>query len=264
MHQIPAEVREEILSRIKAAEAEHQVKVLYAVESGSRAWGFASPNSDYDVRFIYVHPKDWYLAVNLEDKRNVIEYPIVDEIDINGWDIRKALKLYWKSNPAFIEWLQSPIVYLEQGDFAQQARSLMPQTVSSNKGIHHYLHMAKNNFREYLKKDTVPLKKYFYVLRPLLAIAWLEKYNTPAPIEFDVLRKLVADNKALDSAITELLERTKVSLEKEYAPAVPVINQFIQTELERLKTANLTDKATDREVSFDQLNTLFKHVIDHE
>ncbi|WP_345842527.1 nucleotidyltransferase domain-containing protein [Shewanella algae] len=88
-------VREEILSWIKRAEKEHGVRVLYAIESGSRAWGFESPNSDYDVRFIYVHPKDWYLAVDLEDKRDVIEYPIVDEIDINGWDLRKALKLFF-------------------------------------------------------------------------------------------------------------------------------------------------------------------------
>lgn len=114
---IAPEVHSEIMRRIKAAEQEHNVKVLYAVESGSRAWGFASPNSDYDVRFIYAHPKDYYLTIDIEDKRDVIEYPIVDEIDINGWDIRKALKLFWKSNPAFIEWLQSPIVYLDDGFF---------------------------------------------------------------------------------------------------------------------------------------------------
>jgi len=95
-------IKQEIMRRISAAEEEHNVKVLYAIESGSRAWDFESPNSDYDVRFIYVHPKDWYVAVDLEDKRDVIEYEIVDEIDINGWDLRKALKLFWKSNPAFI------------------------------------------------------------------------------------------------------------------------------------------------------------------
>jgi len=110
---IDKEVHEEILKRIKAAEEEHDVKVLFAIESGSRAWGFASPNSDYDVRFIYAHKKDWYLDINVEYKRDVIEYPIVDEIDINGWDIRKALMLFWKSNPAFVEWIQSPIVYIK-------------------------------------------------------------------------------------------------------------------------------------------------------
>jgi predicted nucleotidyltransferase len=257
---IDKDVQIEILRRIKAAEAEHGVKILHAIESGSRAWGFESPNSDYDVRFIYAHPKDWYLSVNLEDKRDVIEYPIVDEIDINGWDIRKALKLFWKSNPAFIEWLQSPIVYVDDDHFADKARELMPLIASSHKGIYHYLHMARGNFREYLKKELVPLKKYFYVLRPLLAIMWLEKYDKPAPIEFEILRKLVSDNKPLDEAISYLLVRKRASLEKEYAPAMPVINEFIESQLARLE--GYAEKAKGKEAGFELLNRLFKAVLE--
>ncbi|WP_017444126.1 DNA polymerase beta superfamily protein [Gayadomonas joobiniege] len=257
---IEVDVRAEILRRIENAEKAHDVKVLYAVESGSRAWGFASPNSDFDVRFIYVHKKDWYLSVDFEDKRDVIEYPIVDEIDINGWDLRKTLKLFWKSNPAFIEWLQSPIIYLDDGYFAQKARALMPTIASSHKAIYHYLHMARGNFREYLKKDLVPLKKYFYVLRPLLAIMWLEKYDKPAPIEFEELRKLVADNKPLDEAISDLLARKKVSLEKEYVPAVPVINEFIESELTRHESYTASYKV--RNAQFESLNLLFKAVLE--
>ncbi|XOV78642.1 MAG: DNA polymerase beta superfamily protein [Aestuariibacter sp.] len=252
---IPIDVHEEIMQRIHAAEDEHGVKVLYAIESGSRAWGFASPNSDYDVRFIYAHSKDWYLAVDLEDRRDVIEYPIVDEIDINGWDIRKALKLYWKSNPAFIEWLQSPIVYVDDGKFAKAAREMMPRIVSSQKGIYHYRHMAKGNFREYLKKEIVPLKKYFYVLRPLLAIQWIEKFNEPAPIEFEKLHSLVTSHSELNEAISELLVRKRKSLEKELAPAVPVLNDFIAKELDRLE--HYADKPDGRDLGFDELNGLF-------
>ena len=160
---IDENIKTEILRRIQAAETEYGVRVLYAIESGSRAWGFASPNSDYDVRFIYAHPKDWYVAVDLEEKRDVIEYDIVDDIDINGWDVRKALRLFSKSNPAFIEWLQSPIVYVENGSFAQQARELMPAIYSIEKGIYHYRSMAKTTYRTHLKDDRVYLKKYFYV-----------------------------------------------------------------------------------------------------
>lgn len=253
---ISKEIHAEIMRRIRAAEEEHGVKVLYAIESGSRAWGFASPNSDYDVRFIYAHPRDWYLAVDLEDRRDVIEYPIVDEIDINGWDIRKTLKLYWKSNPAFIEWLQSPIVYVDDGKFAKAAREMMPRIASSQKGIYHYRHMAKGNFREYLKKDIVPLKKYFYVLRPLLAIQWIENFNEPAPIEFEKLRSLVAGNTDLNEAISELLDRKRKSLEKELAPAVPVLNDFIASELDRLE--HYAEKPDGRDLSFDKLNRLFQ------
>jgi predicted nucleotidyltransferase len=100
---VPPPIRTEILARIRRAEDEHDVRVLLAVESGSRAWGFESPNSDFDARFIYVHRQDWYLSVGLEEQRDVIEYKIVDDIDLNGWDVRKALRLFWKSNPAFVE-----------------------------------------------------------------------------------------------------------------------------------------------------------------
>jgi uncharacterized protein len=181
---IPDNVRAEILTRMHKAEKEHGVRILLAVESGSRAWGFESPNSDFDARFIYVHPRDWYLSVGLEEHRDVIEYPIVDDIDLNGWDLRKALRLFWKSNPAFVEWIQSPIVYAQNGSFAELARSLLSSVYSCESGVHHYRSMAKTNFRGYLKADLVPLKKYFYVLRPLLAVRWLERYGTAAPIEF--------------------------------------------------------------------------------
>jgi predicted nucleotidyltransferase len=109
---IPEHVKTEVLRRLRQTEVEHSVKILFAVESGSRAWGFASPNSDYDVRFVYMHEPGWYQAVDLEERRDVIEYEIVDDIDLNGWDVRKALRLFWKSNPAFVEWIQSPITYL--------------------------------------------------------------------------------------------------------------------------------------------------------
>lgn len=255
---IKESIQKEIMQRIKDAEEEHGVKVLYAVESGSRAWGFESPNSDYDVRFIYAHSKDWYVSVDLEEKRDVIEYEIVDEIDINGWDIRKALRLFWKSNPAFVEWLQSPIIYIEQGNFARKARELMANIYSIEKGIHHYRSMAKRNHRGYLKEEMVPLKKYFYVLRPLLSIMWLEKYREPAPIEFEKLRSLIDDD-VLNNRIEELLEKKKRSLEKELIPSVKEINQFIDKELERLEQYSGHFEANDRDISM--LNALFHDVL---
>ena len=258
-HPISPAIHQEIMRRIKAAEAEHGVKILYAIESGSRAWGFESPNSDYDVRFIYTHPKDWYLAVNLEDKRDVIEYPIVDEIDINGWDIRKTLKLFSKSNPAIIEWLQSPIVYVDDNHFAEQARNLIPHCYSNSKGIYHYRSMAKSNYRGYLKRESVPLKKYFYVLRPLLAIKWIEKYQEPAPIVFDQLRTLVTKDTLLDTEISTLLASKRVSLEKEIAPAIPALNEFIEAELKRLESFD--EKTNEPTTDFGTLDMLFCSVL---
>lgn len=253
---IPDHIHTEILKRIKAAEQEHNVKVLFAIESGSRAWGFASPNSDFDVRFIYVHQRDWYLTIDVEDKRDVIEYPIVDEIDINGWDLRKALKLLWRSNPGIVEWLHSPIVYVDDGVFASAARALLPTTYSPLKGIHHYRSMAKTNYRGYLKEDIVPIKKYFYVLRPLLSIMWLEQNKTPAPIEFHKLRELLSNHTEVNDEIELLLERKKRSQEKEIAPAIPVLNQFIEEMLAHYDEIKLVEPDADRDI--EQLNKLFQ------
>ena len=256
---IPKQIEKQIQQRLIDAEKEHQVKVLYAVESGSRAWGFESPNSDYDVRFIYAHPKDWYIAVNLEEKRDVIEYPIIDEIDISGWDVRKALRLFKKSNPSFVEWLQSPIIYRDDEVFAPAAREILKSGYSIEKGIYHYRSMAKTNYRGYLRKEVVPLKKYFYVLRPLLSILWMEKEGSPAPIEFDKLRRLVQSNIELDNAITDLIARKKLALEKEIAPSVPIINQFILEQLERLE--NYQGVSLNQGVRYEALNELFHQVI---
>lgn len=256
---IEKHIHNEILERIAAAEVEHDVKVLLAIESGSRAWGFASATSDYDVRFIYVHKKDWYVDINLAAKRDVIEYPIVDEIDINGWDLRKALKLYSNSNPSFVEWINSPIVYTCEGTFALSAKALLPEIYSAEKGIHHYRSMAKTNYRGYLKADKVPYKKYLYVLRALLSIRWLERYKTPAPIQFSVLLDHVLDNDSLLKDINELLRRKRAETEKALSLPIKPINTFIETELLRLESYE--GKYGYMGNSIDLLNSLFHQVL---
>lgn len=229
-------IRAEILRRIHAAEVEHGVRVLLAVESGSRAWGFESPNSDYDVRFIYCHPTNHYLSICLEEQRDVIEYPITDEIDMNGWDIRKALRLFWKSNPVFLEWIQSPITYLQFGQFVDRVCTLAPTVFSLERSFHHYKSMATANYRETLRGDLVPIKKYFYVLRPLLAVRWLERYGTVVPIEFQKLLPLIEDKPDLKNDVNRLLFRKRQTPELGREPPVLSINGFIESELKRLES----------------------------
>jgi len=251
-------IKKEILHRLRQTEEQENVRILMAIESGSRAWGFASSNSDYDVRFIYVRPKDWYVAVDFEEKRDVIEYPIVDDIDLNGWDVRKALRLFRKSNPTFVEWLQSPITYINTGVFREKALALLPEIYSLEKGIYHYRSMAKTNYRGYLRSKKVPLKKYFYVLRPLLSIKWIETKNLPAPIEIHRLLELVEDKKLLQ-AIEDLLEKKKAHKEMALSPAVPVLNDFIERELSRLELWQPSTSITANDSV--QLNALFHAVL---
>jgi predicted nucleotidyltransferase len=252
---IPDTIRTEILHRIRTAEAEHGVRVLLAIESASRAWGFESPDSDYDARFIYAHPKDRYLSIGLEEQRDVIEYKIADDIDLKGWDVRKALRLFWKSNSGFVEWIQSPIIYLEVGGFAGRVRNLLPSSYSCESGIYHYRSMAKSIFHTYLKTELVSLKKYFYALRPLLAVRWIERYGTAAPVEFHKLLHLIDDNPALINDIHSLLERKRRTSELGVEPPVQSINSFIERELERLD--HIVPPTHQRDEVLSQLNEVF-------
>ena len=177
-------MKDTIQKELAQIEQTQNVRILLAVESGSRAWGFASPDSDYDVRFIYVRPKDAYLR--LQKHRDVIELPINDALDINGWDLTKTLRLLHKSNPTLFEWGASPIVYLET-DFAARFKSVMGRYFSSKRGLYHYIHMAAGNYREYIKGDMIKAKKYFYVLRPVLACRWILDKGSPPPMLFSEL-----------------------------------------------------------------------------
>ncbi len=179
-HPIDPSVKARIMEELTAIEQKHDVKVLFACESGSRGWGFASPDSDYDVRFLYVHRLEWYLRV--EAPRDVIELPINDELDIGGWELRKALQLMRKSNPTLLEWLDSPIVYRQDEVATQRLRELAHTFFLPQRGRHHYLSMAKKNFRGYLQDETVRFKKYLYGLRPLVAVVRWRRSALPRPI----------------------------------------------------------------------------------
>jgi len=251
-------IKTEIMHRLRKTEEEQDVRILLAIESGSRAWGFESSNSDYDVRFIYIRNENWYLSIDVENRRDVIEYPIVDEIDLNGWDLRKALGLFYKSNPAFVEWLQSPITYIEQGCFRREALALLPKIYSVEQGIYHYKSMAKTNFYGHLQAEKVRFKKYFYVFRALLSIRYLEKNRKPAPIEFGQLLPLIENDTVL-SILHELLEKKKSQMELAKIAPISELNQFIEMELKRLET--LVPEKFVRQIEMAQLNTFFQQLL---
>ncbi|MDR1902964.1 MAG: nucleotidyltransferase domain-containing protein [Treponema sp.] len=221
-----------ISKKLSDIEKEHDIKIVYAVESGSRAWGFASLDSDYDVRFIYVHKKNWYL--NILPKRDVVEYPITGEWDIAGWDLRKALFLMNKSNPVLFEWLKSPIVYYKNDYVYKIIERLSKDYFSPIASVYHYLHMANGNYREFLQSSEVKIKKYFYVLRPILACLWIENYNESPPMEFDTLITQIQDTALLEQ-INELLKRKKFGIELGAGPRIKLINEFIEKTIVHLE-----------------------------
>ena len=245
-------MRDTIIERLKYIEEQENIRILHAVESGSRAWGFASPDSDYDVRFIYVRPRDFYLK--LESIRDVLEYPINDLLDINGWDLQKTLRLLHSSNPSVFEWFKSPIVY-KNTDFSREFISLMENYFLAKSGLYHYLHMAAGNYREYLKDETVRAKKYFYVLRPLLACRWILKKRTPPPMLFSEL--IVAElPDALHNPVKELLRIKMEVPELKLIPKVNVINEFIEDELTSIEE-EIDGLPSSQKTDYDELNQLF-------
>jgi len=249
-----------IKQTLERLEEVEDVVVLLAVESGSRAWGFPSNDSDYDVRFIYVRRPEWYLSIDLESRRDVIEQPLEDEIDLSGWDIRKALKLFHKSNPPLLEWLQCPIVYRERFSFATRLRALLPEFYSPKATFYHYLHMSRGNIREYLRGDTVWRKKYFYVLRPLLAMRWIDQGRGPVPIEFQTLVDATVDDPTLLSAIANLVSAKRAGTELDHGPRIPAISDFITNELARLEQTD--SNRPDAAPAAEKLNGLFRSMLD--
>jgi predicted nucleotidyltransferase len=226
------EIIEIIKKKLIEIENEHNVKILYAIESGSRAWGFESIDSDYDVRFIYAHNKNWYL--NILPKKDVIEYPITDEFDYSGWDLRKTLFLMNKSNPVLFEWLKSPIVYYKDEYFYNKMEYLGTDYFSPISSVYHYMHMANGNYRHFLQGDQVKIKKYFYVLRPIMACMWIENYKEAPPMEFDKLMAQI-QNKELAEKIDELLVRKRAGMELGNESRITIINDFIEEKLKHFE-----------------------------
>jgi len=231
------EVFQRVLDVLAQVEAERNVRVLFACESGSRAWGFASRDSDYDVRFLYVHSRDWYLSV--EDRRDVIELPIADDLDVSGWELRKALRLLRKSNPPLLEWLKSPIVYRHDPLFVAEFGAVAAEFYSPRRCFAHYLRMAFGNWRDYLRgREQVSLKKYLYVFRPLLACRWIERQFGQVPMLFAELVEGVLDEGDVRVALDELVARKQAGVELAIAPPVEALSRFIEAELPRLDALN--------------------------
>jgi len=226
-----------ITDRLNSIAKRENITILYACESGSRAWGFPSPDSDYDIRIIYSHPIEWYLSV--EEGRDVIDEPIekhiLGEIDLGGWDIRKTLRLAKKSNPVIWEWLQSPIIYHGQDeDTVQTVRDGIKSCFSPISVCHHYLSICRGSMARELTGDTVKIKKYFYMLRPILAASWVERYKEVPPMEFQPLLRMLDDNAGIRVKVNELLERKQHTDERIPISREPQIDVYLESELQRL------------------------------
>ncbi len=263
---IAQDKREAILDALSDIERDNEVRVLFAVESGSRAWGFPSPDSDYDARFVYVRPLDWYLS--LEAGRDVIELPIDDLLDVNGWDLKKALTLLLKPNAVIIEWLQSPIRYLWDEKTCAKLLELASKVKLHPAGAFHYFNLAESQWKRHVEsEDAIKLKKYFYIVRPALALQWLRlNPDTIPPMNFQDLLAGVNPPADLVSALQDLLDAKAKTKELGVAPREPVIDAFIRDEFEctkeRLADPGLNAAMKDqREALRVEADAVFREIV---
>ena len=252
-------MNESIKSELKKLEHQSDIRILLAVESGSRAWGFPSRDSDWDVRFIYLHKPEWYLSI--DDKEDNIETMLPGDLDFAGWELRKTLKLFRKSNPPLLEWLQSPIIYLEQFSVAGQLRMMSSPFFNPKACIYHYLSMASGNFKNYLQHDVVRTKKYFYALRPVFACRWIEKYKEMAPIEFRTLEDDLELARNVRLEIEKLLSRKKDGAELDHEPQNKVLNDYLKKEIAYFETY-VKELNPVQEPLTAKLDLLFRNALD--
>lgn len=234
-------MRDHIKQVIKQLEFDYDVKVLYACEAGSRAWGFPSKESDYDVRFIYIHRTDWYLSI--DEKRDVIEIPKEDSIsmpiderlDMSGWELKKALKLFRKSNPSLLEWLHSSIIYDQSYSPVDRMRKLEQIVFSPIACVNHYLKMGSGNYCDCLQREDVKIKNYINVLRPIFAAKWVVVHQTAPPIDFQILLDGIVSPGDIKNEISHLINTKMKGEEWSEKLNIEIIHLFIQKEIQHLE-----------------------------
>ncbi|QIK64063.1 nucleotidyltransferase domain-containing protein [Leucobacter viscericola] len=221
-------VVESIDDRLAQVARDQGVRIPWAIESGSRAWGFPSPDSDYDCRFIYVRQASDYLS--LWPARDVIETPLDAVLDVNGWDLAKVVRLLLKGNAAALEWLRSPIVYTGDEAFRDRLLALAAETVERDLILRHYLHIGQQQLT-----SGTSLKRFFYALRPAVTLRWLEDHPESAvpPMDLPTLLRESSVNAEIAEAASELIAAKAVTRELGSSTRPPVLLRFVEAEFER-------------------------------
>ena len=259
-------MRDRIIQELHNIEKEKNIQILYACEAGSRVWNFASINSDNDIRFIYMHDKSWYLSLNEKQKDTIEKFSDDKLLDFAGWELRKTLNLFSKSNPPLIEHLYSPEIYINSGlGFRDKLILLLNDYYSYTSCMYHYFHMAQGNLREYLKGDEVFLKKYLYVTRPILACKWIEAYGDRrvALDIHDLLHLLPTDT--LRQEVESLIAAKKAGNELSMGPKIPRLQAWIESELKRLeefRDAGGFKSPDARKINKEKLDIFFREQLE--
>ncbi|MEO1259791.1 MAG: nucleotidyltransferase domain-containing protein [Bacteroidota bacterium] len=251
-------MKNKIQAFLSQIEKEKNIQILYANESGSRAWGFPSPDSDYDIRFIYRRERDWYLSVNEgKDQMTVMPNKLLDG---SGWDFRKYLRLLHSSNATCFDWLNSPIIYREEKLFSEPVRELTKKYFQPKKVMFHFLGIAKGMLQREFLTDRVRIKKYFYVLRPVLTAVYIAKHKKAAPVDFHELLPLVKSNESVYQEITDLLKQKEKAMEGDLVKRVKILDEFVAQEMARCEA--IARSLPKQQMSWNDINLFYRKILD--
>lgn len=250
------EIQDKIREKLRDIEIEKEIKILLAVESGSRSWGFPSLTSDYDIRFIYMNKLDWYLSVF--DKDDTISF-IEGNLDFSGWDLKKSLKLLGKSNPSIIDWLSSKIIYKKQDYALIGMTDILKKYNLIVSYAYHFYYMAYNEYRDNLRNEKIKIKSYFYILRSIFNILWIKDKKTFPPIYFLEVFESVDIPKKVKDEIYKLIEHKRISEEKHETERFEVIIDWVKYILPECKTHVENIK---KEFNYKHIPTIPKEELD--
>jgi len=253
------QIKNEILQKLRDTEQNYQVKIPLAIESGSRGWGFAAHNADYDCRFIYVHTKDWYLSIL--NKKDYIECASDAVFDVNGWDLKKVLTHIIKSNAVMFEWLSSNEIYIKDDTVVKLLQNLSDTFFNPIATSYHYLNTAKNKLTEILYADNAKIKKYFYALRPLTNLQYIHQYGKMPPMEYEKTLSAIEAPAEIVTAIKELIEEKRQANEHDLIPRNKQLVSYIKNEVE-LFTERLKVMQFEKCRDYEAVDTVFRNIIE--
>ena len=255
-------MKDKIIRLCKNIEKKENMKILFAVENGSRAWRMSSKDSDYDVRFVFVRPLEDYIQINklqevihIAFDKNCNKVPVEGSfIDLSGFDVFKYVRLLSDSNPTAIEWLVSDIVYY--GKQNKVFRDFALKNFNKISLYHHYKSMCRNNYLKYLKsRSDVTYKRYLYAFRGLLNAKWVVYKRTVPLISFlETLEK--GGGLISEGVVDKLKEIIKLKLQGKEKDIIQNIVRFDMYIEEFLKD----DSEAPREKSHATFNSLNKEL----
>ena len=254
-----SEIVQNIMDKLHQTEAVHQVKIPLAVESGSRGWGFAAANADYDCRFLYAHNRDWYLSVF--KKKDFIEYATDEVYDIRGYDITRALRDIAASKAYIYEWLSSNVVYIRSDNTVEKLRGLAADFFNPIQVSYHFLGLARNMLGDIISEDEAKIKKYFYILRPIINLNFIWQYKKMPHMEFDKNLEEASPPQEICFAIKELKEQKLAMREHDKIPRHRLLASYFEEECQKFER-RLKEMKHEKNRDYDAVDKVFRSIVE--